>query len=246
MRYAIFSDIHGNLAAFQAVLDDAETRGGFDEIWCLGDIIGYGPEPHACIELLSRYNHVCVAGNHDWAAIGRIDTLEFNSDAARACHWTAAQLTKEDVDYLRSLPLSLEQGNFTLVHGSPRQPIWEYLLSVDDACDNFDYFDTRFCFVGHSHVPLIFGQDRDSNCYSRRVLNGSGVRLSSEGDRLIVNPGGIGQPRDGDPRASYAVYDSDARIIYHYRINYDINITQQKMWECELPSSLISRLNYGY
>jgi len=245
MRYAILGDIHSNLAAFEAVLDDIEARGGFDEIWCLGDIVGYGPEPHACIQLLRRYNHICVAGNHDWAAIGKIDTSVFNPDAATACHWTTKQLTPEDINYLQNLPLSLNRGDFTLVHGSPRQPIWEYLLSMDEACDNFTYFDTKFCLVGHSHVPLIFGLDKDGNCFGARMSSNE-LRLASLGKRLIINPGGVGQPRDGDPRASYIIYDSIAQAMCHYRVNYDITITQKKMKEYELPLSLVLRLNYGY
>jgi len=203
MRYAILGDIHSNLVAFEAVLEDIEVRGGVSEIWCLGDVVGYGPEPHACIELLRRYNHVCVAGNHDWAAIGKINISDFNPDAAEACRWTAQQLTAEDINYLQNLPLSLKQGDFALVHGSPRQPIWEYILSVDDARDNFNYFDTKFCLVGHSHVPLIFRCDNTGACLGARLPQE--IRLGSQGFRLIINPGGVGQPRDGDPRASYAI-----------------------------------------
>lgn len=244
MKYAIISDIHANLAAFQAVLEDIEARGGFDEIWCLGDIVGYGPEPHACIELLQRYKHICVAGNHDWASIGKIDISDFNPDAAKACQWTAERLTVEDVNYLQNLAIKLTRGDFTLVHGSPRHPIWEYLLSIEEANDNFSYFDTKFCLVGHSHVPLIFQQSKNGNCFAVEVPDT--IKLGSSKYRLIVNPGGVGQPRDGDPRASYAIYDSDAQTMYHYRVNYDITITQKKMVEYDLPISLVLRLNYGY
>ena len=137
MRYAILADIHSNLAAFTAVLDDIEHRGGVEEIWCLGDIVGYGPDPHQCLELLHQHNHICVAGNHDWAAVGKLDTSFFNPDAAAACHWTAQQLSPEDVHYLESLPLVIERNDFTLAHGSPRDPIWEYLLSTSSAKQNF-------------------------------------------------------------------------------------------------------------
>ena len=128
MRHLIISDIHGNLIAFKAVLQDTEAKGEFDEIWCMGDIVGYGPEPHGCIELLHRYDHICIAGNHDWAAIGKIDISDFNPYTAMSCRWTARQVTTEDVNYLQDLSLSLKQDNFTLVHGSPHQPAWEYLL----------------------------------------------------------------------------------------------------------------------
>ena len=243
MRYAILADIHSNLVAFQAVLANIEARGGFDEIWCLGDIVGYGPEPHACIELLRSYKHVCVAGNHDWAAIGKIDVSDFNPAAARACRWTAQQLTNQDIDYLQNLPEELVLSAFTLVHGSPRHPIWEYLLSISEARDNFSYFDTSFCLAGHSHVPLVFGQDKVGNCIRGGIPNE--IRLTSRDNRLIINPGGVGQPRDGDPMASYVIYDGDTQTIFHYRVSYNIASTQRKMIDCGLPSSLILRLNYG-
>lgn len=243
MRYAILADIHGNLAAFQAVLDDARDHGGFDEIWCLGDVVGYGPEPHQCIELLRSFKHLCIAGNHDWAAIGNMDTSDFNPVAAQACHWTASQLTEEDIAYLKALPLTLVQGNCTLAHGSPREPIWEYLLSLEQARENLDHFTTAYCLVGHSHVPLVFEQTGHGMAY--RVLN-DGVKIELGESRLIINPGGVGQPRDGDPRAAYAIYDSETHTIFHYRAEYDIAVTQRKMAEHGLPLSLILRLSHGW
>ena len=164
MRYAILSDIHANLTAFEAVLDDIEHQGGVEKVWCLGDVVGYGPEPHQCVELLRQCNHVCVAGNHDLAAIGKVDTAYFNPDAATACHWTAQQLSSEDIKYLESLSLVIEGGDFTLAHGSPREPIWEYLLSASSAKENFAYFKSRFCLVGHSHVPLVFRYKEGGDC----------------------------------------------------------------------------------
>ena len=139
MRYAIIADIHANLAAFKAVLEDIGHQGGAEKVWCLGDVVGYGPDPHECIELLCQINHVCVAGNHDWAAIGKIDTAEFNPDAAAACHWTAQQLSPADIEYLQKLPLVIEEDKFTLVHGSPREPVWEYIISTGIAQENFAY-----------------------------------------------------------------------------------------------------------
>ena len=243
MRYAIIADIHSNLAAFRAVLDDIERRGGVEEVWCLGDIVGYGPDPHRCIEILRQHNHVCVAGNHDWAAIGKIDTSDFNPDAADACHWTAQQLAPEDVDYLQNLPLVIQKDDFTLVHGSPREPIWEYLLSTSNARENFDFFQTRYCLVGHSHVPLLFRYGESGDCTFSQPSTDIGIALG--GVRLIINPGGVGQPRDGDPRASYAIYESEARIVRLYRVPYDIEATQARMLEHRLPIRLISRLSYG-
>ena len=243
MRCAIIADIHANLAAFRAVLDDIEHRGGVEEVWCLGDVVGYGPDPHQCIELLHRYKHVCVAGNHDWAAIGKIDTSEFNPDAAAACHWTAQQLSPEDIEYLESLPLVIQQGDFTLVHGSPREPIWEYLISVSSAKKNFAYFQSQFCLVGHSHMPLVFRHSETGDCSFVPFSTNVGLVLGK--NRLIINPGGVGQPRDSDPRASYAIYDNDTKMARLYRIPYDIVATQTKMVKHNLPVRLVARLSYG-
>ena len=243
MRCAIIADIHANLTAFTAVLDDIEQRGGIEETWCLGDVVGYGPDPHQCIELLRQYRHICVAGNHDWAAIGKIDTSDFNPNAATACHWTSQQLTSEDIDYLNSLPLVIQKDNFTLVHGSPREPIWEYLLSTSSARANFAYFQSQFCLVGHSHVPLIFECDEAGACSLNEFPADTTLTLAK--NRLIINPGGVGQPRDGDPRASYASYDSETRTVTHNRVPYDIGVTQARMAKYRLPVHLAARLSYG-
>ena len=242
MRYAIVADIHSNLAAFRAVLDDIKLKGEVAEIWCLGDVVGYGPDPHQCLQLLQQYRHICVAGNHDWAAIGKLDTSDFNPDAATACHWTAQQLSPEDMHYLESLPLVIERDDFTIVHGSPREPIWEYLVSTTSAKQNFAHFQSQFCLVGHSHVPLVFKYDEGA-CLLSDFPADSVLTLAEE--RLIINPGGVGQPRDGDPRASYAIYDSEAGTIYHYRVTYDIGATQSRMMEYGLPRRLAVRLDYG-
>ena len=244
LRYAIISDIHSNLAAFQAVLHDIDKRGGFERLWCLGDAVGYGPDPNECIQLLREYDHVCVAGNHDWGAVGKIALDDFNAEAATACRWSGAQLGPEEKDYLANLPLITSEGDFTLVHGSPREPIWEYLVSTYSAKANFDYFQTKVCLVGHSHVPLIFEYLADrGQCLLREFTEDSPLRI--EDNRLIVNPGGVGQPRDGDPRASYAVYDGGTDSIRNYRVPYEIGDTQQRMLERGLPLRLISRLSYG-
>ena len=243
MRCAIIADIHANLAAFKAVLDHIERRGGVEEIWCLGDIVGYGPDPCQCIELLRQYKHVCVAGNHDWAVIGKAAFSKFNPDAAIACRWTAQQLSPEDIEYLESLPEVIQKEDFTLVHGSPRQPIWEYLTSVSSAKENFAYFQSQFCLIGHSHIPMVFKYDETGTCsFSQFMPN---VRLALGKDRLIINPGGVGQPRDGDPRASYAIYDDEIGMVRLYRVPYDIGITQTRMVKHNLPIRLVARLSQG-
>ncbi len=243
MRYAIIADIHANLAAFAAVLVDIERRGEAEELWCLGDIVGYGPDPRQCIELLRQTNHVCVAGNHDWAAVGKIDVSPFNPDAATACLWTAEQLAPEHKQYLRQLPQVIQKDDFTLVHGSPRDPIWEYLLSISTARENFAYFKSRFCLVGHSHVPLIFKYGKNGACSFNQFSTSIGLALAK--NRLIINPGAVGQPRDGDPRASYAIYDTESRLVRLYRVSYDVRTTQTSMVKYNLPMRLVERLSHG-
>jgi predicted phosphodiesterase len=241
MRCAILADIHANLSAFEAVLQDIEERGGVQEIWCLGDIVGYGPDPSACIALLRQQPHICIAGNHDWAAIGKLEISEFNPYAADACRWTGVQLNTGDVEYLEGLSLTLTRDDFTLVHGSPREPIWEYVTSALSARDNFRCFDTRYCLIGHSHVPAVF-EETDAACEREEMP--AILRLGV--NRLIINPGSVGQPRDGDPRAAYAIYDREANIINHYRIPYDIEETQKRMAATGLPDLLVERLTNGW
>jgi diadenosine tetraphosphatase ApaH/serine/threonine PP2A family protein phosphatase len=241
MRYALLADIHGNLTAFKAVLRDIEENGGVDELWCMGDIVGYGPDPSACIAQLRDYPHRCVAGNHDWAAVGKVDISDFNPDAAEACRWTGKQLSADDIKYLESLPLTLTNGDFTIAHGSPREPIWEYILSTRIANENLRFFETRYCLIGHSHAPLLFEQVGET-CLLKDLP--AGLRLGE--NRLIVNPGGVGQPRDGDPRAAYAIYDESDEVIYNYRIPYDIADTQERMERNGLPNFLVTRLSHGW
>jgi predicted phosphodiesterase len=245
MRYALLADIHSNLAAFNAVLSDIKAKGEMTAIWCLGDIVGYGPDPVECIQLLRQQPNACIDGNHDWAAIGRLDISDFNPAAAAAVRWTEHQLGKEEIVYLLSLSLSLQKDNFTLVHGSPREPIWEYLVSSKDAQDNLPHFTTRHCLVGHSHVPLVF-ECAEGDCHIQKMSADGSLDLSEMGEsRLIINPGSVGQPRDGDPRASYMIYDTQADTIWHYRVEYDVQATQRKMLRYGLPESLSRRLSFG-
>lgn len=243
MRYAILADIHSNLEALIAVLGDIEHRGGADEVWCLGDIVGYGPEPRECMSRLREMDRICVLGNHDAAVTGQVDIAMFNRDAAVANTWTARQLPPEDSDYLSQLPLVAEKGDFTLVHGSPREPIWEYLLWTESARENLSHFRTRFCLVGHTHSPLVFTCDEAGGCSAQHFAPESPLVLGTS--RLIINPGAVGQPRDGDPRASYAIYDGDAGVVRLHRIPYDIRTTQARMVEQGLPMPLVSRLAHG-
>jgi len=243
MRYAVIADIHANLEAFVAVLKDIKSAGGVDGFWCLGDIVGYGPDPGRCIELLREKKPVCVAGNHDLAAIGKLDLKDFNPDAAEAIRWTTRQITDEDKKYLESLPKAVMKEGFTLIHGSPREPVWEYLASIGSALVNFNYLRTQNCLVGHSHQPLFFHQQADGKVVSIPFDETMGQALSN--GRYIINPGGIGQPRDGDPRASYAIYDSQAGIIKLHRVAYDYEETQKKIMKAGLPLRLSIRLAEG-
>ncbi len=242
MRCGIVADIHANLAAFEAVLAD---MGPVDALWCLGDLVGYGPAPNECIELLRRRNHLCVVGNHDMAAIGRMDTSNFNPVAARAADWTARALTDRSRDYLAALPERVAVEPFTLVHGSPRVPVWEYITGESSAAPSFDYFQTQGCLVGHTHIPSLYVQDPSTGRVLGRVP-GPGDRFQLDGQRLIANPGGVGQPRDGDPTAAYALYDADTRTLEWRRVPYAIDVTQQRMRKEGLPARLIERLAYGW
>ena len=217
MRYAIIADIHANLAALQAVLEDIRINGGVDEIWCLGDIVGYGPEPRECLSY-------------------------FNPAAAEACRWTTEKLNPVDVHYLGDLPTKVEKGDFLLVHGSPSEPTLEYIISAGIAEKNFAFFTNKFCLAGHSHIPAAF-KEEGSATQSIHLTTGIGLVLHAH--RMIVNPGSVGQPRDGDPRASYAIYDSEGLMLRLYRVEYNISATQDKMMQAGLPVPLITRLEQG-
>jgi diadenosine tetraphosphatase ApaH/serine/threonine PP2A family protein phosphatase len=241
MRCAILADIHANLAALKAVLDDIKTRGAVDEVWCLGDIVGYGPDPLECIDWVNRLNAVCIAGNHDLGAIGKLELSYFNPVAAEACEWTGEQLKAADALYLEELPKTVQKGDFLLVHGSPSSHLFEYVISNSSAERNFSFFTSRYCLVGHTHVPFVF--EEDGSVSSMPLLPDSELILGEP--RMIINPGAVGQPRDGDPRASYAIFDSEDGIFRLYRVPYDIRATQDKMAKAGLPPQLIMRLEEG-
>jgi diadenosine tetraphosphatase ApaH/serine/threonine PP2A family protein phosphatase len=244
MRYAMLADIHGNLDAFNAVLEDIERRGGVDEYWCMGDIVGYGPEPHLCIAALRQLPNLAVKGNHDLAAAGQTGLSVFNPDAAQALRWTRENLTEEDISYLKELPEKSQKEGFTILHGSPREPLWEYLVSISSATENFNYLKTHCCLIGHSHLPLLFKQKEEENGCSFIPFGEDIGQVLGKG-RFIINPGSVGQARDGDPRASYAIYDGDAAVIKLHRIAYDINAVKLKMVRQNLPVRLVIRLEHG-
>lgn len=247
MRALILSDIHSNLEALEAVIAHALTgtggqQGGFDCVWCLGDMVGYGPDPAGCLRLLRQFDLVAVAGNHDYAAAGVIDASDFNGAAYAAIRWTAEQLDEDDKYFLSELPMVSLQPPFTLVHGSLRAPIEEYLLHPSQALVTFELLTTPYCLVGHSHYPFVCRETAPAPLFLPLPMTGA---LPLDKQRRIINPGSVGQPRDRDTRASYAVFDSDGPAIEHYRVEYDIAATQDKMRRAGLPEYLIERLDYG-
>lgn len=365
MRYAIFTDIHANLEALEAVLhriDELSKEKPIDQIWFLGDLVGYGPNPNECIDILRKRTDVIIAGNHDWAAVGKLDLEDFSAAARISAEWTAKELTEEHREFLRNLPERLEMGECTLVHGSPYGPLWEYLTSEVLAERSFQHFTSRFCVVGHTHVPVIFQQPDILGNEPTQQLNGSRPddeetaemaaivltslkadmseevsleggdqsvitqaeeaifleveieqqlstdkvleaenedfvayeiadtasaedviqsaedRLNNEieellellgvsqsmikvtnemlappegcweppqGHRAIINAGGVGQPRDGDPRAAFMIYDSEQGTFDFYRLPYEFEKTQEKIIQAGLPQYLAVRLAYG-
>lgn len=245
MRFLIVSDIHGNLAALDAVLQAAPE---YDQIWCLGDIVGYGPDPHECIGRLSALPLAAVAGNHDVVVSDHSRLSDFNPDAREAARWTCSQVSRGDVDFLARLPERIVQGSFTLVHGSPRLPVWEYILQPSVARANLPYFETSFCLTGHTHVPIIwaFTEEQDeTRCRTLVLAPGEPLSLT-DATRMIINPGSVGQPRDGNPLAAYATLDTDSQTLSFHRQAYDVEETQRKMGEHHLPVRLIARLGYGW
>ena len=242
MRALILSDIHANLEALEAVFVDAQFWGGFDAIWCLGDTVGYGPDPGACIDRIREFELVAVAGNHDCAAVGLIDASDFNDAAKIAADWTTGQLDAEQRDFLTSLPMVAVQGPFTLVHGSLRDPIGEYLLDRNSALGTLALLETRYCLVGHSHIPFVCREVQGEPEFTE-FSEAEPVALGDK--RLIINPGGVGQPRDRDPRPSYAICDTVDAVIDRYRVTYNIAKTQEKMRAAALPVHLIDRLEHG-
>ena len=243
MRIVIVADTHSNLEAFEAVLAHASGGGPIERLWCLGDIVGYAADPGPCVALLRRYPHAAVIGNHDLAAIGALSTDDFNPMAARAAARTGEHLSAEEHRYLSSLPFVLVEEDFTLVHGSLRSPEWGYLLSAEAAEDHFRLQETAYGLVGHSHVPFVAKEHEGSPPTMVPLQDGNVLELDQ--DRLIINPGGVGQPRDGDPRASYAVYDSEGRTLVLHRVEYDLGTAQRKIREAGLPSYLADRLADG-
>jgi predicted phosphodiesterase len=239
MRLAVLSDIHANLAALEAVLDDLPP---VDEVWALGDIVGYGPQPNEVIRRLQELGVRAVTGNHDGAAIGLVDASWFNPDANAAIQWTASVLDENARAYLATLPQVRRDGELTAVHGSPREPIWEYITDAAIAAANLSAFETRHCLYGHTHLPVIYRAD---GIHITVVPAIPATPIPLDARRALINPGSVGQPRDGNPDASYLVLDTEAGVAEFRRVPYQIALTQRLMREVGLPRWLVERLAIG-
>ncbi len=243
MRVLVISDIHANYTALEAVLKDAGT---VDETWCLGDLVGYGPDPNAVVEEMRDIARLtCILGNHDMAAIGRMPLEAFNGDARRSLIYHERVLSASNMDFMRSLSANVKvRGEATLAHGSPRDPLWEYILNALSAQVNFEHFETPWCFVGHSHIQCVFTQEEKN---SRVTVNQTRADETVELRRkLILNPGSVGQPRDRDPRAAYAIYDTSALTWTSRRVEYNIPEVQERIRAAGLPEKHAARIAQGW
>jgi len=239
MRVAVLSDIHANLVALEAVLD---AIGPVDAIWHLGDVVGYGPDPDGVVARLADAGAIGVRGNHDAAACGGSEIDWFNPEARAAMEWTRKKISAGTVAWLEALPERRIEGDATLVHGSPRDPTWEYITSVAVARANLAVLDTRIGLHGHTHVPVAF---RDDDGRVEAISPAAGSELPIDDHRVLLNPGSVGQPRDGDPRASWLVLDTATRRCSWHRVDYDVPAVQEAMRAARLPPRLIARLTYG-
>jgi diadenosine tetraphosphatase ApaH/serine/threonine PP2A family protein phosphatase len=242
MRVAIASDIHGNKHAFEAVIAAAEAE-GVEELWCLGDLVGYGGDPDACVDLAREHCTVVLAGNHDLAVVEVLSLEDFSRGAALAAQWTREVITDGTREYLRSLDPEGSAGGVGLFHASPRDPIWEYVLSGLTAELCFDATDFRVSLIGHSHVALSF--NRPEGEPASGTTRKEGTELDVAEGRWLINPGSTGQPRDGDPRAAWLVLDTEAWTAVYKRAEYDVAGAMAAIRAARLPDSLAERLQYG-
>jgi len=243
MRILVLSDIHANFTALEAVLKDA---GEADETWCLGDLVGYGPDPNAVVEQIREVrNLTCLMGNHDVAVIGRMPMETFNGDARRTLLYHEKVMTASNMDFLRELPTKIKVlEDATLAHGSPRDPLWEYILNSLTARLNFEHFNTPWCFVGHSHIQCMFALDEEKDRVTLEPIKPDvTVNLRR---KLILNPGSVGQPRDRDPRAAYAIYDTKEKTWLPKRVAYNIAEVQGRIRAAGLPEKQAVRIAEGW
>jgi len=243
MKIGIISDIHSNSEAINSVLKNIEK---VDESICLGDIVGYGADPNYCIEKIKDLNCKCIGGNHDFAVVGKININYFNYAAKAAILWTSLHLKKENLNFLLNLKKKIElKNNVLAVHGSPQNPLSEYILDKNTANLIFSKFNFKICFVGHSHLAGCFSFNENNNQIDYIDYSNGGCIEISKNKRYIINCGSVGQPRDGNPKASYGIYDLKNGIVNIYRVSYPIHLTQDKIINAGLPRGLADRLSYG-
>ena len=243
LKYAILSDIHGNLEAFQAVLKDIDTE-GIQEIIFLGDIVGYGANPKECIDLLQEKSQAIVAGNHDWAVAGKTNINYFNSVAQTAIKWTIAQLNSAHKNFLAQLPVKRVEKNFIYTHSTPIDPEkWDYVSTKHEALRNLNALEKKLCFIGHSHIPIIFllTQFGELLC-----LTDFAEILLEEKNHFLINVGSVGQPRDSNPHAAYGIFDTAKQVFSLRRVHYDIASAQKKIISAGLPPILAERIGKGW
>lgn len=244
MRVAVFSDVHANLHALEAVLADVQSEAP-DAVWCLGDLVGYGPRPNQCCSRVAEAAQLCLVGNHDLAVIGTVDLGIFTSDAAHSARWTSEHLSPDAADFLATLEPQADAEGVGLYHASPRDPVWEYVLSPEAALAAFTGTDWQVILVGHSHVALALALV-DSTVEGGLAPGGVELELELDGSvRWLLNPGSVGQPRDGDPRAAYLLLDLARGHASFRRVDYDIEQTQAEIRFEGLPQSLAVRLQHG-
>jgi len=242
MRILVISDVHANLTALEAVLQAAGT---FDAVWCLGDLVGYGPDPNECVERISALpNTSCIKGNHDAAVTGEGDVEYFNDEAGSAILITRELMTPANIQYLRELPEVQSMKTATLTHGSLRHPIWEYIIDPQIALENFPYFETQVALVGHTHLPVAFIMDDKNGKIHRRTFKPNFIFPITM--KTILNPGSVGQPRDYDPRASYAIFNPEAMTWEYHRVAYDFQEVQKRILKIGLPEKHALRLSEGW
>lgn len=245
MNVAVISDIHANLPALEATLeaiDDAEI----DEIWCLGDAVGYGAEPRECLEVLAERCEVCLSGNHDLAALGEIEISTFSPGAAAAAFWTRNELGDDGLARLGELGESAgEREGIGLYHASPRDPVWEYVIEADQAEECLNLQQQRVALIGHSHIALYFTRV-DENSRTTSVLAPAGTELDMSAGQWLTNPGSVGQPRDGDPRAAWMEFDTESMEALYHRLEYPVEVAAEAIREAGLPAHLADRLYQGH
>jgi diadenosine tetraphosphatase ApaH/serine/threonine PP2A family protein phosphatase len=246
MRVAILTDIHSNMPALEAVLvaiDDA----GLERRWCLGDVVGYGAQPDECARIVAESCELSLVGNHDLAVTGEIDTDVFSASAAAAVEWTRENAARETIDFLKRLKPENSDHEVGLYHASPRDPVWEYVLAVDQARECMEEQSARVSFIGHSHVALWFsdgpGSGRVGDAGGGQAERGLELDVSAK--RWLLNPGSVGQPRDGDPRAAWLELDTEAWKVRYHRVSYDIDRAAEAIREAGLPELLADRLYVG-